>query len=87
MKSPDYRQFQVNTPGLLHRLETSGRYVVSSEIGPSVGYLIESGTIGIIAGKNGMLSVDIDRLPVLISELMDIYELAKYRQEAKIKGA
>lgn len=71
---------------LLTRAERAGKYTVHSGI-RGMGYVIENGQIGIVAGKNGMLSVYVEMVDELIDELKGIKELAEYRRIAGIKNA
>ena len=68
------------------QLERKGTYLVDSEF-RGVMYVIKDGTIAIMGGKNGNLSVGIDEASDFIKELTEILELAKDRRCMKIKGA
>ncbi|MCE5227918.1 MAG: hypothetical protein LLG05_18920 [Porphyromonadaceae bacterium] len=71
---------------MMSRIERAGKYVVASEIS-GVGYMIENGMIGILAGKDGTLAVDIDKAEYFIKEFAEIVQLAKDRRCLQIKGA
>ena len=88
MQTPDeiknYPYYRVEQ--LLTKMSKNGKYVVESEI-PNVGYVIENGMIGVIAGKDGTLAIDIDKAEFFISELTEILELARTRKTMNLKGA
>lgn len=71
---------------LADRLSRSGKCVIDSEFDGTV-YMIEKSTIGILSGKNGMLSMDIANVEDFANELLQIAELARDRKRMQIKGA
>jgi hypothetical protein len=86
MNTPkEVRQFaKIDTQRLLSAMEFAGKYTVESQI-KGVGYVLGNGTIGVIAGKNGILTVDLDMVDSFITELQGIKELAEYKRV--LKGA
>lgn len=60
---------------LAEQLESQGELVIESDKFTIVKYLIKKGHIVIIAGPNGELAVDMNKLDELIEELQEIKEM------------
>lgn len=48
---------------------------IKSERFPKVEMLVQDGTLAIIAGRNGLLSLDLSNIPDFVEELQEIYEV------------
>jgi hypothetical protein len=87
MNTPKEMKFPRYQPEhMMSRIERAGKYVVASEI-PGVGYMISNGMVGVLAGKDGTLAVDIDKADRFLKEFAEIVQLAKDRRSFQIKGA
>lgn len=68
-------------------IEGRGFYVIESDRFKALNYAYKEDTLAIITKKNGMLSIGIDSLDDLITELSDISGHLKDRKEMRISGA
>lgn len=81
------RQFlSMDAYPILDKCSRAGKYTVDSDF-KGIGYVIENGMIGIVAGKNGMLSIDLGNIEDFIKELLSMKELAKDRKVMRVRGA
>lgn len=76
----------LNTDQLLTRLERGGYYTIESQM-QNLGYLIKDNNIIVLASKAGTLAINMDNIDYFVEELLQIKEMAKFRQSADIKGA
>lgn len=81
-----HRKFsQYNTDKVLYELERAGwAYTVDSKFS-GAGYASKQNTVAFIAGKNGMLSLDLDRVDDFIEELKGVKDLLIARKEAGLR--
>lgn len=88
MKTPDeVAKFgKYKTSALMSKIEQSGGYTVASEL-RGMGYAINNGAIGVFAGIDGAMRIDIDKARKFISEFSEIVELAEYRKRMGVKNA
>jgi len=68
-------------------IEGRGFYVIESDRFKALNYAYKENTLAIITKKNGMLSIGIDALDDLITELSEISGHLKDRKEMRISGA
>lgn len=68
-------------------IEGRGFYVIESERFKALNYAYKENTLAIITKKNGMLSIGIDALDDLITELSEISDHLHDRKQMRISGA
>ena len=68
-------------------IEGRGFYVIESDRFKSLNYAYKENTLAIITKKNGMLSIGIDALDDLITELSEISDHLQDRKQMRISGA
>lgn len=88
MEMPEtFKQFaKYSYEKVAFQLSSQGKYTIDSEA-DSVGYVIHNDHIFVIAGRGGMLAIELKKVEGFAEELLQMKKLADERKQMGIRGA